>query len=113
MGETKVKSITTKAEFDKALAEAKGPVLVDFVMEQCGACVAEAPEVEKLANSCSGTTVLRVDVDQLSDVADSFKVTGTPTIMFAESGAKMTPTDAVEVEDPFSPAFKRKLKCVR
>ena len=47
-----------------------------------------------------------------ADGVELFKVDGTPTTMMAETVAKFTPEDAVEV-DPGSKAVRRKLKCAR
>lgn len=110
-----VKTITSKAEFDAALREAKGPTLVDFTMEGCGACEEVGPEVDKLVTRCPGTTVLRVDVDKVEEVADQFEVEGTPTLLFAKSGAAMAAGKYDDCGEPDS-AVKvamRKLKCAR
>lgn len=106
-----VTTVTTEEQFNAALKAAPGPVLVDFSMEGCGACEEEAPKVEKLATQCDGVTVLKVDVDLLSDLADKFKVEGTPTLMYAGSGADMTPEKAEEMQDVS--AARRRIKCAR
>lgn len=103
----------TKEEYEKLLAAAKGPVIVDFVQHDCSAC--DPAALDKLATDCAANaTVMRVEISQGfgSDLADQFKVEGTPTTMLADSAAKFTPGEAVEV-DPDSKAVRRKLKCAR
>lgn len=103
----------TKAEYEEKLKGAKGPVVVDFVQDGCSAC--DPAALDKLATDCANnTTVMRVEVSGGfgADLANEFKVEGTPTTMLADSAAKFTPEDAVEV-DPESKAVRRKLKCAR
>jgi len=110
-----VKTVATKAEFEQALKDAPGNVLVDFTMEGCGACEEVGPEVDKLVTKCPGTTVVRVDVDHLAEVADDYEVEGTPTLLFAKSGSAMLAGKYDDCGDPDS-AVKvamRKLKCAR
>lgn len=104
-------TVTTEAEFQAALSKAPGQVLVDFSMEGCGACEDEAPKVQKLVEQCNNVTVIKVDVDQLSALADKFKVEGTPTLMYAATGADMTPEKAEEMAD--ASAARRRIKCAR
>jgi len=105
----------TKAEYDKHLADAKGPVIVDFVQHDCSVC--DPASLDALAKDCSEVskaTIMRVEISEGfgSELANEFKVEGTPTTMMAESVDKFTPTEAVEV-DPGSKAVRRKLKCAR
>lgn len=104
----------TKEEFDKVIAEAKGPVIVDFVQHDCGAC--DPKDLNKLAKDCKGTeaTVMRVEISEGygSDLADQFNVQETPTTLSADSGAEFKPGTAVEV-DPASAAVRSKFKCAR
>lgn len=103
----------TKDEYEKALKEAKGPVVVEFVQEGCGACDPEA--LNKLATDCkTAATIMRVECGSGfgSDVADELNVDGTPTTLMAADGAKFIAKDVTEV-DPESKELRRKLKCAR
>jgi hypothetical protein len=103
----------TRDEYEKALAEAKGPVIVEFVQEGCGAC--DPTALDKLATDCgTKATIMRVECGSGfgSDVADELGVDGTPTALMAESGAKFLAKETVEV-DPESTSLRRKLKCSR
>ncbi len=102
--------ITDEAHFNAALAAAPGQVLVDFVMEGCGACEDDKPKVEALAAGCEGVTVLRVDGERLSKLADKYNVEAFPTMFHGKTAAAATPERAVEVEPE---EMMKKLKCVR
>ena len=104
-------TIHTKAEFEAALAAAKGPVAVEFVMQDCEFCEESKQEMDAITVACPGAlTALRVDVDEVPEVADDFDVEGTPTLLFARSGAGFTPKKAKELEPE---QLRRKLKCAR
>lgn len=111
-----VRRVTSKAEFDDALAKAPGPVAVLFTQTGCGYCEDDKKSLAELAAKCgtAGVTALEVEANpddgELDKLATSFKVEGTPTILFAETAAKMTPRSAREVEVE---QLKRKLKCAR
>lgn len=104
-------TITSEAQFAEALQKAPGAVLVDFSSKDCGYCDEEAPRLQKIAAECATVTVLKVDVDQLPALADRFNVDGTPTLMYAKTGAGMTPDDAEELAD--ARAARKRLKCAR
>lgn len=101
----------TREEYEKAVADAKGPVVVEFTQNGCGHC--DPAAMNKLATDCgSNATLLRLECSEGfgADVADQFKVDGTPTALFAGKAADWKPGVAVEV-DPESSALRRKLKC--
>lgn len=111
MSDEKVITVKNQAEYDAALAAAKGAVALEFVMDGCEACEEQMPRIDDLSKTCDGLTVIRANVDDLGDLADKFKCDATPTIYYAKSAAELVPEKAVELED--SAALKRKMKCAR
>lgn len=109
-----VTRITSRAEFDRAVVAAPGPVAVLFVQEGCDYCDADKKALEGLAQSCpEALTALEVDTssnDDLDELADEWGVDGTPTLMFAKKASRMTPDDAEEVGVQ---QLRRRLKCAR
>ncbi len=101
--------IESEEQFDKVLAAAPGEVLVDFVLDGCGACEDDAPKIEALAQGCD-VTVLRVNADKVGALVDRYKVQEFPTLLHSVDAAGMTPKKAknVEPEDVI-----KKLKCTR
>ena len=103
--------INSKAEFEKALATAPGPIAVLWTQSDCDFCVDDKKALEELAAKCPcNLTALEVntDSDELNDLAEQWDVDGTPTLLFAKSSKSMTPDDSEEVDPK---GLRRRLKC--
>lgn len=110
---TQLIEVQTRAEFDAALAAATGPVVVDFVAADCGACEEEKPALAKLASECATATILLVDEAKVgAELADAYDVSGTPTLLYADSADDFKAKKVQELE-PDSALLRRKLKCSR
>ncbi len=109
MSDKKPIDINSEAEFEAAVANAPGEVLVDFVSNDCGVCAEDKPKIEALAQGCD-VTVVRVDADRFSKLADKFNVEQVPTLLYAKTAAGMTPKKATDVEPE---DVIKKLKCAR
>ena len=74
-----IKHLENVADFEK---EVQGDVvLVDFFAEWCGPCQMLAPLLEQL-----DVKVLKIDVDELPDLARQFRVMSIPTLMVFKNG---------------------------
>lgn len=77
----------TEESFDHALAEHRGPVLVDFYADWCAPCHAIAPTLEELAREHVGRlTVAKVNIDEQPGLAARFKVQSIPTLLLFQNG---------------------------
>lgn len=84
--------ITDRTEFDAHLTYAKDTLLVvDFHAIWCGACKRVKPELEKMAERLKKEHVvfLKIDVDEVSDVADEFEIKSLPTFVLIRNRAKL------------------------
>lgn len=80
-----VATVTSTSEFDEALKH-DGLVVVDFFATWCGPCKMIAPLLEKFANEYSAAKFIKVDVDELGEIAQKYEVSSMPTIIFFKNG---------------------------
>jgi thioredoxin 2 len=93
----------SSADFDRLVANASIPVVVDYWAPWCGPCRMVAPELQKVAARQAGQAlVVKVNTDELTDLGQRFGIRSIPTLaVFAggkevarESGAR----PAAEIE---------------
>lgn len=66
-----------------------GVVVVDFFATWCGPCKMLAPVLEGLSSEMEGKAkIIKVDIDQSSDLANKFEISSVPTMMVFKDGKK-------------------------
>ena len=67
--------------------EIKGPiVVVDFFATWCGPCKMLSPILEKFASEHPEVKVIKVDVDDFTNIAREYGVTSIPTLVLFNDG---------------------------
>ncbi|CAN6203232.1 unnamed protein product, partial [Urochloa humidicola] len=82
----------TKDEFDaqmKKAEETKKLVVIDFTASWCGPCRFIAPVFVEYAKKYPHIVFLKVDVDELKEVAAEYKIEAMPTFLFIKEGKKI------------------------
>ena len=78
-----IKHIHSADEFKKEVAS--GTVLIDFFATWCGPCQMLSPVIEELNKQVS-IKVLKIDVDEVSDLAREYRVMSIPTLIVFKDG---------------------------
>jgi thioredoxin 1 len=77
----------TEQNFDEALAQQTGVLMVDFWAEWCGPCKAIAPVLEDLARDGGDRlTLAKVNVDENHSLAARYGIRSIPTVLFVKDG---------------------------
>ena len=78
-----IKHLENAVEFEKEVSE--GTVLVDFFAEWCGPCQMLAPVLEQFDEE-HVAKIVKIDVDEIPDLARQFRVMSIPTLMVFKDG---------------------------
>ena len=77
----------TEQNFDEALSQHPGLMIVDFWAEWCGPSRAIAPVLEDLARDSAGkVTLAKVNVDENPGLAARYGIRSIPTILLVKQG---------------------------
>ncbi|KAJ2683879.1 glycerol ether metabolic process [Coemansia spiralis] len=87
----KAAHIQNQKEFDELL-KTKAKVAVDFTATWCGPCKVIGPKFDALVTEHPDVTFVKVDVDEVSTVATTQKITAMPTFKFFVNGKPFAET---------------------
>jgi thioredoxin 2 len=80
----------TDADFDRVVADAQVPVLVDFYADWCGPCKMMAPVLDQVARDRLGSVlVAKLDTDANQGTARKFGIASIPTLIVFRDGREV------------------------
>lgn len=79
-----------RKEFESIISQSDKPVVVDFYAPWCGPCRVLGPTVDEIAASFDGRVeVLKVNVDNETELSSRFDVLSIPTLVFLKDGKEV------------------------
>ncbi len=91
-------------DFEKEIV-AEGITLVDFAAVWCGPCQMLEPALEELSKTAS-YKIVKVDVDQSSELAAKYKVRSVPMMIVFKDGEEMERLLGFMTQDEISKKMK-------
>lgn len=76
--------VESSKQFKEKIAH--GLNVVDFYADWCGPCKLLAPIYESVAEELKDITFLKVNVDNLLDIASEYRISSIPTILVFKDG---------------------------
>jgi len=87
---TMVIQLEKQADFKNQVLESSGVCLVDFFSHNCPPCRMLDPTIKQLGLEYNGNAkIIQVDVDQVSELAGQFGITGIPAVLFFKDGQEV------------------------
>jgi thioredoxin 1 len=75
-----------KGNFDSIISDSK-PVIVDFHAVWCSPCKMQSPILKEVATELGDSIrIIKIDVDQNSDIAMKYSIQSVPTLIIFKSG---------------------------
>ncbi len=82
-----MQELKLESDFQEKVLKNTKPVLVDFFAIWCGPCKMLVPVLEKLSQEKKEELdIIKVDTDNFSDLAASFRVQSIPTLILFKDG---------------------------
>ena len=78
--------VASADNFQALVLDAAGTVLVDFHATWCGPCRAQGQVLEHFAHGVKSATIVKVDVDANTELAQRFAVRALPTLLVFQNG---------------------------
>ena len=73
-----------------SLISSQTPTLVDFHATWCGPCKMQGPVLDELKKKVGDSVnIIKIDVDQNSELADSYRVQSVPTLILFRNGRQL------------------------
>ncbi|KAG8098589.1 hypothetical protein GUJ93_ZPchr0013g37680 [Zizania palustris] len=92
-GDSAVVSVHSRATWDEQWGAVKSTpklMVIDFSASWCGPCRFIEPSFKEMASRFTDAVFLKIDVDELSEVARQWKVEAMPTFVLIKSGREVS-----------------------
>ena len=81
--------ITTIDALNEIIQNTEKLTILDFAAPWCGPCRAISPILEELSDERSDIEVVKINVDEASDLSTSYGIRNVPTLIFIKNGEQV------------------------
>jgi len=104
------KAINLTNENYESFINSEKTVVVDFWATWCGPCKMVGPVIEDLAGEFEGqTSVCKVNVDEMPDLASEYRIMSIPTVMIFKNGEIVDKAVGVRTKEEYQNMIKNAL----
>lgn len=86
--ESSVLSVTS-SNFEQEVIKSDKRVLIDFYADWCGPCKILSPRVAEIAKENKDIKVVKINVDENSELATQYNISAMPTLVVIEKGEEI------------------------
>lgn len=79
----------TNENFEEEILKSDKPVLIDFYADWCAPCKMLSPIIEQVAEENKEIKVVKINVDDLQDIAIKYEVMSIPTLVVIKNGQEV------------------------
>jgi thioredoxin 1 len=88
-----------KGKFDSLIHDIR-PVVVDFNAQWCSPCKMQSPILKEVANELGDRIkVIKIDVDQNSEIAGRYNIQSVPTLIMFKNGKQIWRQSGVVIKN--------------
>ena len=91
--------IETTTQFEEKILQNNEVSIVDFYADWCMPCKMQAPILDQLAQERSDVVIAKVNVDDLTDIAQRYGIQTIPTIMVFQGETMKQQVAGVQTKD--------------
>lgn len=100
----------TSNNFKSSILDEEKLVLVDFWADWCGPCRAVAPLIDALDERYENLVVGKINVDEEPELAEEYRVSSIPTVMFFKDGVVVERMVGAHQEEDYQNIIEAYLK---
>jgi thioredoxin len=101
----------TETTFDREVAHATEPVLIQFQAAWCGPCRQAVPILEALAKDYTGRVkIVSIDIDRCPNLSKKFDIQAVPTLILMQQGVAQQQLTGVPAKEKLSQLLENHLK---
>jgi thioredoxin 1 len=89
----------TDGNFETEVLKSDVPVLVDFYAPWCGPCQMMLPIVDTLAGEVSGVKVVKLNIDENPDTAETYDVLSVPAFRIFKDGKVVKELSGIQTKE--------------
>lgn len=79
----------TNKNFKEEILKSDKTVLIDFYADWCVPCQMLSPIVEEVGKEMEEIKLVKINVDELQDISEEYKVTSIPTLIVIKNGQEV------------------------